>query len=95
VFNWFKKQFPSPRQVEERLEDVESKMRRLQLEAQDLFERTERAMFRALKRGGRAAAEQLPPEPLDDDPRYRHLDPVSRRIVAQRARSLPPKNGAT
>lgn len=71
---------PAPSEVRDSLERLEGKMRALQLEQAEMHDKVRRAMFRAIKTKGEVPAEEA--EPVD--PRYAHLDPVSRRIVMAR-----------
>jgi hypothetical protein len=87
MFGWLKKKFPDPGEVLARLERVESSMRVLQVEAEAIFEKTQRAAWRA---GKARPLLEGPPEPVAPvDPRIAHLDPVSRRIVELRRAKHP------
>jgi hypothetical protein len=90
VFGWFKKTNPRPSEVEERLEKVERGLRNLATDWLEFEEKVQRKVWRDAKRRPETPSDPTPEE--ETDPRLRHLDPVSRRIVmARRGRA----NGAS
>jgi len=83
MFGWFKKAVSPAGSVEERLEKVERGLRNLGTDWLEFEEKVQRKVWRDAKR----RPEKTPSDPTPEeeiDPRLRHLDPVSRRIVMAR-----------
>lgn len=87
--------------LEERQEKLERDLRGTLLEAQDLYEKARRALGRAVKREQLDNAESAPVGEVpagaatgELSARLRAADPVSRRILQERARKFPVAGGS-
>lgn len=79
--------------LEERQEKLERDLRATVLEAENLYEKARTALGRLAKRGQVSTDEPPPPSNGSVPAHLRHLDPVSQRIMMQRAQRFSRPNG--